>query len=51
MQALGLMHLARSGVVLRPSTEGDTRWSAVEPEQIIDLAIRMALAVAFPGPD
>lgn len=51
MQALGLMHLARSGVVLRPSAEGDTRWSVVKPEQIIDLVIRMALAVAFPGSD
>jgi AcrR family transcriptional regulator len=51
MQSLGLMHLARSGVVLRPSAEGDTRWFAVEPEQIIDLVIRMALAVAFPGSD
>lgn len=51
MQALGLMHLARSGVILRPSTEGDTRWTAVEPEQIIALVIRMTLAVAFPGSD
>jgi AcrR family transcriptional regulator len=48
LQVLGVMHLARSGVVMR-ATGGEISWMAVREEQIIDLVTRMAVAVAFPG--
>jgi AcrR family transcriptional regulator len=48
LQVLGVMHLARSGVVLRPTTGGEISWVTVSEEQIIDLVTRMAVAVAFP---
>jgi AcrR family transcriptional regulator len=51
MQVLGVMHLARSGVVLRPAPGGGTVWAVVVKDQIVELVVRMALAVAFPeGP-
>jgi AcrR family transcriptional regulator len=49
MQTLGLMHLARSGVVLRAGPDGGTSWAVVSQEQIVDLVTRMTLAVAFPA--
>jgi AcrR family transcriptional regulator len=49
LQVLGVMHLARSGVVLRPAQDGQVSWMMVSREQIIDLVTRMAVAVAFPG--
>jgi AcrR family transcriptional regulator len=49
MQVLGLMHLARSGVVLRPKTGGDVAWDVVEQDRIVELAVRMTLSVAFPA--
>ncbi|HEY6795667.1 MAG TPA: helix-turn-helix domain-containing protein, partial [Kineosporiaceae bacterium] len=49
MQALGLMHLARSGVVLRPDPDGGTSWAVVDQERIVQLVTRMTLAVAFPS--
>ena len=49
MQVLGVMHLARSGVVLRPAGGGEVNWMMVGQEQIIDIVTRMAVAVAFPG--
>lgn len=49
MQVLGVMHLARSGVVLRPSVGGQVNWMRVGEDQIVDMVTRMAVAVAFPG--
>lgn len=49
MQVLGLMHLARSGVVLRPARDGTTTWAVVGQEQIIGLVTMMTTAVAFPA--
>jgi AcrR family transcriptional regulator len=50
MQVLGVMHLARSGVVLRPSASGQVTWMMVGEGTIIDMVTRMAVAVAFPAP-
>lgn len=49
LQVLGVMHLARSGVVLRPSSGRQINWMMVGEDQIIDMVTRMAVAVAFPG--
>ena len=48
LQVLGVMHLARSGVVLRPAPGGEVTWKTVGEDQIVDLVTRMAVAVAFP---
>jgi AcrR family transcriptional regulator len=45
MQVLGLMHLARSGVVLRALPGGAVSWDVVEQDRIVDLVTRMTLAV------
>jgi hypothetical protein len=37
------MHLARSGVVLRPEPGGSTSWAVVEQPQIVELVTRMTL--------
>lgn len=47
MQVLGVMHLARSGVIVRSPGTPSGPFGGVEEEQIIDLVSRMALAVAF----
>ncbi|HVP37582.1 MAG TPA: TetR/AcrR family transcriptional regulator [Candidatus Saccharimonadales bacterium] len=49
LQVLGVMHLARSGVVLRPAAGGQANWAMVGPDRIVDLVTGMAVAVAFPG--
>jgi AcrR family transcriptional regulator len=49
LQVLGVMHLARSGVVLRPMSGGQITWQAVSEDQIVDLVTQMAVAVAFPA--
>jgi AcrR family transcriptional regulator len=54
MQVLGVMHLARSGVVVRPTPDGAPVWSPVEAGQIVDLVVQTTMAVAVsdarPGP-
>jgi AcrR family transcriptional regulator len=47
MQVLGVTHLARSGVMLRPMPGGEVSWGTVANDQIVELVVRMALAVAF----
>jgi AcrR family transcriptional regulator len=47
MQALGVMHLARSGFIVRSTSSGQTQWTQVHQQPIIDLVSRMSLAVAF----
>jgi AcrR family transcriptional regulator len=49
MQVLGVMHLARSGFIVRPAPGGAANWTQVADDQIVDLVTRMALSVAFPG--
>lgn len=49
MQVLGVMHLARSGFIVRPGPGGNAGWTQVGEQQILDLVTRMALSVAFPG--
>lgn len=48
LQVLGVMHLARSGVALRPAGGGEMSWAMVDRDRIIDLVTRMAVSVAFP---
>lgn len=47
LQVLGVMHLARSGVMLRPAPTGEVSWIAVEDEQIVGLVSRVTQAVAI----
>ncbi|HET9656297.1 MAG TPA: TetR/AcrR family transcriptional regulator, partial [Kineosporiaceae bacterium] len=49
LQVLGVMHLARSGVVLRPAAGGEISWATVGPDRIVELVTEMSLAVAFPA--
>ncbi len=49
MQVLGVMHMARSGVVLRPAQTGLAAFAVVEERQIVELVVRMAVSVVFPG--
>lgn len=51
LQVLGIMHLARSGFVVRAGQRGEVGLTQVDQDQILALVIRMSLAVAFPGPD
>jgi AcrR family transcriptional regulator len=49
LQVLGVMHLARSGVVLRPAPGTELSWATVGQDRIVDLVTGMVLAVAFPA--
>lgn len=50
MQTLGVMHLARSGFIVRSPSANGGQWAAwVDHEQIIRLVTTMALSVAFPA--
>lgn len=49
LQVLGVVHLARSGVALRPAGGGEMSWTMVDRDRIVDLMTRMAVAVAFPA--
>ena len=51
LQVLGIMHLARSGFVVRAGQSGEVGLTQVDQDQILALVTRMSLAVAFPGPD
>ena len=48
VQVLGVMHLARSGFIIRSTAAGIVGFAQVDEEQIIQLVCRMALSVAFP---
>jgi AcrR family transcriptional regulator len=45
MQVLGVMHLARSGVIVRPSPSGLPVWAPVDADRIVDLVVQMGVAV------
>jgi len=47
MQVLGVMHLARSGFIIRATPAGSVGFAQVDEEQIVQLVCRMALSVAF----
>lgn len=46
MQVLGVMHLARSGVVVRPSSSGLPVWAPVDADRIVEMVVQMGRAVA-----
>jgi hypothetical protein len=48
LQALGIMHLARSGFVVRSEAGGEVGLTQVDPDQILALMTKMTLDVAFP---
>ena len=46
MQVLGVMHLARSGVVVRPSSSGLPVWAPVDADRIVEMVVQMGVATA-----